>query len=165
MTRLDVHYCQRPRLHRLCQAATLCSRVPEGCCHGEHLRLGVRDANHGCLIVRLQLFEVVVFTASQQVYADGIVDWLDPRRKLIQYARVLSPQPAVLTGVGAAIACFGSTAPTCRVSTLRTSAHWGALCHALSLLTTPRKCLHSRYGSGKGRGRTPAAVSPSGIRS
>jgi hypothetical protein len=33
-----------------------------------------------------QLFEVVVFTASQEVYADTLLDLLDRDRRLIQYA-------------------------------------------------------------------------------
>ena len=32
-----------------------------------------------------KMFEVVVFTASQQVYADALLDIIDPSQKLVKY--------------------------------------------------------------------------------
>jgi TFIIF-interacting CTD phosphatase-like protein len=32
----------------------------------------------------LQLFEVVIFTASQPAYANVLVDWLDPTKTLVK---------------------------------------------------------------------------------
>jgi CTD small phosphatase-like protein 2 len=38
-----------------------------------------------CLEEANQNFQVIVFTASDQVYADAILDYIDPNRDLIQY--------------------------------------------------------------------------------
>ena len=35
-----------------------------------------------CIVEAAKNFQVIVFTASHQVYADGILDYLDPKREL-----------------------------------------------------------------------------------
>lgn len=45
----------------------------------------IRPYVHECLAAASRLFEVVVFTASQRVYADTVLDYLDPTHSLIHH--------------------------------------------------------------------------------
>ena len=47
---------------------------------GINIRPGVRE----CLEYANTLFRVIVFTASEREYANPILDYLDPEKKLIQ---------------------------------------------------------------------------------
>ena len=47
--------------------------------------INIRPYAMECLEEASKNFQVVVFTASQQTYADAILDYLDPDRKLIAY--------------------------------------------------------------------------------
>lgn len=54
---------------------------------GKVLKAGfnIRPFTHECLEMVNQYFEVVVFTASHKGYADVILDYIDPEKKLIQH--------------------------------------------------------------------------------
>jgi CTD small phosphatase-like protein 2 len=54
---------------------------------GEVVRaaINVRPYALDCLAVAAEIFEVVVFTASHQSYADAVLDYLDPLNKLIHH--------------------------------------------------------------------------------
>ena len=45
----------------------------------------IRPYAHECLSAASRLFEVIVFTASQRVYADTVLDYLDPTHSLIHH--------------------------------------------------------------------------------
>lgn len=45
----------------------------------------VRPGARQLLLLAAERFEVVVFTASAAIYADKVLDWLDPGRRLISY--------------------------------------------------------------------------------
>ena len=62
------------------------SEEPEPVLAGINIRPFARE----CLEAANQHFQVVVFTASEQEYADPIIDYLDPEGKLIQ-ARYFRP--------------------------------------------------------------------------
>jgi CTD small phosphatase-like protein 2 len=51
-----------------------------------------------CLLEASKHFQVVVFTASHQVYADAILDYIDPKHELFQHR--LYRQHCVLTPEG-----------------------------------------------------------------
>lgn len=55
--------------------------------NGERAEAGInlRPYAMDCLRQANEQFQVVVFTASHQSYADVVLDWLDPKRELIQY--------------------------------------------------------------------------------
>ena len=55
-----------------------------------HAGINIRPYAKECLKSANQLFQVVVFTASEQEYADPIIDYLDPTGELIQ-ARYYRP--------------------------------------------------------------------------
>ena len=75
-------HCPKPT-ERLKPDVHIPMRLPTG----EFLRVGVniRPYVKECLKAARKHFEVVVFTASQQYYADPILDYLDPRRNLIHH--------------------------------------------------------------------------------
>jgi CTD small phosphatase-like protein 2 len=54
---------------------------------GEHIKAGlnIRPFARECLLNASQNFEVAVFTASHQCYADVVLDYLDPTNTLIQH--------------------------------------------------------------------------------
>jgi len=62
------------------------SEDPEPVMAGINIRPHVRE----CLETANRYFQVVIFTASEQEYADPIIDYLDPDGKLIQ-ARYYRP--------------------------------------------------------------------------
>lgn len=47
--------------------------------------INVRPYIFECIKEASKNFMVIVFTASHQVYADAILDYLDPKRDLIQF--------------------------------------------------------------------------------
>ena len=47
--------------------------------------INIRPYARECLIEAAKTFEVIVFTASAQCYADAVLDYLDPRRELITH--------------------------------------------------------------------------------
>jgi Dullard-like phosphatase family protein len=47
--------------------------------------INIRPYAHDCLSAASRLFEVIVFTASQRVYADTVLDYLDPTHSLIHH--------------------------------------------------------------------------------
>lgn len=47
--------------------------------------INIRPYAHDCLSAASRLFEVIVFTASQRVYADTVLDYLDPTHTLIHH--------------------------------------------------------------------------------
>jgi Dullard-like phosphatase family protein len=55
--------------------------------NGETVTAGVnvRPFARECLVEAAKKFEVIVFTASHQCYADAVLDHLDPKRELIHY--------------------------------------------------------------------------------
>ena len=46
--------------------------------------INIRPYVHNCLKAASQNYQVCVFTASHQFYADAVLDYLDPERNLIQ---------------------------------------------------------------------------------
>ncbi|CAG9309984.1 unnamed protein product [Blepharisma stoltei] len=55
--------------------------------NGDTLDVGinVRPYARECLLAACQQFEVIVYTASQQCYADEVLDYLDPSREIIHH--------------------------------------------------------------------------------
>lgn len=51
-----------------------------------------------CLLEASKNFQVIVFTASHQAYADSILDYIDPKRELFQHR--LYRQHCILTSEG-----------------------------------------------------------------
>ncbi len=60
--------------------------------------INIRPYIMECLQEANQNFQVIVFTASHQTYADAILDYIDPNRELIQYR--MYRQHCVLTKEG-----------------------------------------------------------------
>ena len=60
--------------------------------------INIRPYVMECLEEANQNFQVIVFTASHQTYADAILDYLDPNRELIQHR--LYRQHCILTREG-----------------------------------------------------------------
>jgi len=53
----------------------------EICCAG----INIRPYLHQCLEEASKSMQIIVFTASHQVYADAILDYLDPQNKYFSY--------------------------------------------------------------------------------
>jgi CTD small phosphatase-like protein 2 len=47
--------------------------------------INIRPFAFECLKAARERFQVVVFTASHQTYADAVLDFLDPEKELIDY--------------------------------------------------------------------------------
>lgn len=60
--------------------------------------INIRPYVMECLEEANQNFQVIVFTASHQTYADAILDYIDPNRELIQYR--MYRQHCILTKEG-----------------------------------------------------------------
>jgi CTD small phosphatase-like protein 2 len=60
--------------------------------------INIRPYVMECLEEANQNFQVIVFTASHQTYADAILDYLDPNHELIQYR--MYRQHCILTKEG-----------------------------------------------------------------
>ena len=55
--------------------------------NGEKVKIGIniRPFAKECLAEAAKFFEVIVFTASHQIYADSVLDYLDPQGQLIHH--------------------------------------------------------------------------------
>jgi hypothetical protein len=109
---LTVYARLRPNLHDfLARAATVrtCVRVGRLCA----LIVCSPSSSSLCAPLRFQMFEVVLFTASQQAYANSIIDIIDPNRVIKSGRGLLLSHP-----------CFIVPIPGCQAGSLHSCNSW-----------------------------------------